>query len=174
MQEDTLKNFQNYVIRCKNRDGLRLFLKEKNISSGVHYMPLHLHPFYKKLYPKIKLPVIESVWKELLTLPLYPQLTQKEQDYIINCIKSFPAMPHALCAIVHCSLFIVHCSLFIVHCYSTVCAPGNNSWFLSINLQIFKSINIIHTRALSLRHSLSFPWRYSHHPQSENRTFPRR
>ncbi|MFH1833026.1 MAG: DegT/DnrJ/EryC1/StrS aminotransferase family protein [Candidatus Levyibacteriota bacterium] len=79
----------NYVIRCKDRDKLRLFLKEQNISSGVHYMPLHFHPFYKKLYPKIKLPIVETEWEKLLTLPLYPQITQKEQNYIINCIKKF-------------------------------------------------------------------------------------
>lgn len=79
----------NYVIRCKERDKLHLFLREKNISSGVHYMPLHLQPYYKKLYPKLNLPVVETEWKQLLTLPLYPQLTLKEQDYIISCIKEF-------------------------------------------------------------------------------------
>jgi perosamine synthetase len=79
----------NYVIRCHDRDRLRLFLKERNISSGVHYMPLHLHPFYKKLYPKTTLPVTETEWQKLLTLPLYPQLAHKDQDYIIKCIKEF-------------------------------------------------------------------------------------
>ncbi len=79
----------NYVIRCNDRDRLRLFLKERNISSGVHYIPLHVHPFYKKLYPNIRLPITETVWKKLLTLPLYPQLSKKQQDYVIGCIKNF-------------------------------------------------------------------------------------
>lgn len=79
----------NYVIRCGERDKLHLFLREKNISSGVHYMPIHLQPFYKKLYPNTRLPIAETQWKQLLTLPLYPNLTQKKQDYIINCIKEF-------------------------------------------------------------------------------------
>lgn len=79
----------NYVIRCKERDKLHLYLRERNISSGVHYMPLHLQPFYRKKCPKINLPITETEWKKLLTLPLYPQLTHKEQDYIINCIKKF-------------------------------------------------------------------------------------
>lgn len=79
----------NYVIRCGERDKLHLFLREKNISSGVHYMPLHLQPFYKKLYPNARLPIAETQWKQLLTLPLYPNLTQKKQDYIINCIREF-------------------------------------------------------------------------------------
>ena len=81
----------NYVIQCKDRDRLHLFLRERNISSGVHYMPLHLQPYYKKLFPNVHLPIVEAVWKSLLTLPLYPNLTIKEQDYIINCIKEFYA-----------------------------------------------------------------------------------
>lgn len=81
----------NYVIRCKDRDKLHLYLRGRNISSGVHYLPLHLQPYYRKLYPKIRLPIVETEWKKLLTLPLYPDLTQKEQDYIISCIKEFYA-----------------------------------------------------------------------------------
>jgi len=79
----------NYVIRTKNRDRIHLFLREKNISTGVHYMPIHLQPYYRKLYPKISLPVVETEWKKLLTLPLYPQLTNKDQDYIMECIENF-------------------------------------------------------------------------------------
>jgi perosamine synthetase len=79
----------NYVIKCKERDKLHLFLRKRNISSGVHYMPLHLQSFYKKLYPYVNLPTTESIWKKLLTLPLYPDLTHKEQDYIIKSIKEF-------------------------------------------------------------------------------------
>lgn len=79
----------NYVIRCKERDALHDYLKGKKISTGVHYFPIHLQPFYKKLYPKVRLPITETEWKKILTLPLYPQLKEKEQDYIINCIKDF-------------------------------------------------------------------------------------
>lgn len=79
----------NYVIRTEDRDKLHLFLREKNISSGVHYMPLHLQPFYRKLYPEVKLPVVEREWKKLLTLPLYPDLTIKQQDYVISSIREF-------------------------------------------------------------------------------------
>lgn len=79
----------NFVIRCKDRDALHEYLKGKKISTGVHYYPVHLHPYYKKLYPKIRLPVTENEWKKLLTLPLYPQLSEKQQDYIITCINNF-------------------------------------------------------------------------------------
>lgn len=89
VKPDVISAQHNYVIQCKNRDKLHLFLRERNISSGVHYMPIHLQPYYKKLFPDVSLPVVETVWKLLLTLPLYPDLREKEQDYIINCIKEF-------------------------------------------------------------------------------------
>ena len=79
----------NYVIRCDRRDELHLYLREHNISSGVHYMPLYLHPFYRKRYPNIHLPVTEAQWPRLLTLPLYPQLTARDQSYIIETIRKF-------------------------------------------------------------------------------------
>lgn len=79
----------NYVIRCDRRDKLHLYLRGKYISTGVHYLPLYFHPFYKKLYPKVHLPVTEREWQRLLLLPLYPQLTLKQQAYIIGTIREF-------------------------------------------------------------------------------------
>lgn len=79
----------NYVIRYDKRDELHLFLRENLISTGVHYLPIHLQPYYRKLYPKVKLPVTEIEWKKVLLLPLYPQLTQQKQNYIIKTISKF-------------------------------------------------------------------------------------
>jgi len=79
----------NYVIRCENRDKLHLFLRERNVSSGVHYMPIHLQPYYRKLFPNIHLPITESEWKLLLTLPLYPDLTKQQQNHIVSSIEEF-------------------------------------------------------------------------------------
>lgn len=79
----------NYVIRCDQRDELHLYLRGHNISSGVHYVPLYLHPFYRKLYPKVHLPVTEKEWLRLLLLPLYPQLTLKKQADVIKAIREF-------------------------------------------------------------------------------------
>lgn len=79
----------NYVIRAKNRDKLHLYLRDRGISSGVHYMPIHLHPYYRKLYPKVHLPVTQRVWKDLLTLPLFPTLSKKDQDAVISAIREF-------------------------------------------------------------------------------------
>lgn len=79
----------NYVIRCDRRDDLHLYLQEHGISSGVHYMPVYLHPFYRKRYPKVHLPVAEREWLRLLLLPLYPQLKVEEQADIIKAIRKF-------------------------------------------------------------------------------------
>ena len=79
----------NYVVRTPHRDRLHLFLREKGIATGVHYMPVHLHPYYRTRFRAI-VPVTEEVWPRLLTLPLYPTLTDGEVDYVIESILEMP------------------------------------------------------------------------------------
>jgi perosamine synthetase len=76
------------VIRTAHRDALNLYLKERNVATGVHYMPLHLQPYYRRR-ERVSLPVAERVWKELLTLPLYPDLVDEQVEYIAGAIRSF-------------------------------------------------------------------------------------
>ena len=79
----------NYVIKVLNgkRNKLITYLKENGISTSVHYIPNHLYEIYKPYYRK--LPVAERVWKQLVTLPLFPDLTDDEIDYVIEKIKKF-------------------------------------------------------------------------------------
>jgi len=79
----------NYVIKVLNgkRDKLITYLAESGISASVHYIPNHLYEMYKPYYRK--LPVAESVWKKLVTLPLFPDLKDTEVDFIIDKIKKF-------------------------------------------------------------------------------------
>jgi perosamine synthetase len=77
----------NYVIKTDHRDRLNLYLKEKGIATGVHYMPAHLHPVYQDF--KAELPRTDRIWRRLLTLPLYPDLADAEQSSIIQAIESF-------------------------------------------------------------------------------------
>jgi perosamine synthetase len=77
----------NYVISTDKRDDLNVFLAERDISTGVHYYPNNLYEIYKN-YGK-DTPVAHRVWKNLLTLPLYPDLTDSEIYYIIEQIKDF-------------------------------------------------------------------------------------
>lgn len=78
----------NYVIKTPYRDELNLYLRDKDIATGVHYMPIHLHPYYKGKY-NANVPVAERIWKQLLTLPLYPDLRDVDVQRVIDVIKSF-------------------------------------------------------------------------------------
>ncbi|MFH1710128.1 MAG: DegT/DnrJ/EryC1/StrS aminotransferase family protein [bacterium] len=80
--------FFMYIIKVKkDRDALMKHLKESGIDSGIHYIPSHLFTLYKGF--ATKLPATEKVWEEILTLPLYPDLTATDQTKVINAIKAF-------------------------------------------------------------------------------------
>lgn len=84
-------SLHNYVVKVRrgNRNKLIDYLAKKGISAGVHYMPLYLNSVYKKLKIKGNCPVADKVWKKLVTLPLYPDLTDLEIEKIISAIKKF-------------------------------------------------------------------------------------
>ena len=77
----------NYVIKTGKRDELNTYLQQKGISTGVHYIPSHHYRMYRRF--KADCPVTEDVWKRLLTLPLYPDLSLKDQDKVVNYTKKF-------------------------------------------------------------------------------------
>jgi dTDP-4-amino-4,6-dideoxygalactose transaminase len=80
-----------YVIRTTKRDELVSFLKEQGIATGIHYpIPLHLQPSLKFLgYKERDFPVTEKLAKEILSIPMYPELTEKEIEFICKKIKFF-------------------------------------------------------------------------------------
>jgi len=82
----------NYVIKTCYRDRLHLHLRQRGIATGVHYMPVHLHPYYRSRF-KATVPVTEDIWPRLLTLPLYPALTDREVDRVIESIIEMPRRP---------------------------------------------------------------------------------
>lgn len=77
----------NYVIKTDDRDRLNLYLQGKGISTGVHYIPNYHYKMYREY--RADCPVAEKVWKRLLTLPLYPDLSDVDSDSIIKAIKEF-------------------------------------------------------------------------------------
>lgn len=83
-----------FVIRIKTnqRDELRQYLKEKGIETGIHYpIPLHLSPAFKYLgYKRGDFPVAEKISDEILSLPMFPGMTEDEIDYISTTIAKFP------------------------------------------------------------------------------------
>jgi len=83
--------FHLYVIRTKERDSLRENLERMGISTGIHYpIPLHLQPAYDYLGIKQgAYPIAEMVAKEILSLPMYPELREKEVNVVTGEIKDF-------------------------------------------------------------------------------------
>lgn len=79
--------YHNYVIKTERRDELQEFLKIKDISTGVHYYPNHLYDMYKSYYRELS--ITESIWKKIITLPLYPGLTEEDINLVIDAIKEF-------------------------------------------------------------------------------------
>ena len=81
--------FHLYVIKSENRDYLKSKLLEKGIYAGIHYLnPCHLNNGYDRIckIPKNGLPVTKSIVNDILSLPIYPELTNKQVEYIIESI----------------------------------------------------------------------------------------
>ena len=80
-----------YVIRVKSRDALMKFLKEKGIECGIHYpLPLHLQPAYTSLgFSKGEFPVSERLAEEIVSIPMYPELTAEQQQFVVDSIQEF-------------------------------------------------------------------------------------
>lgn len=78
-----------YVVRVKNRDTVQAKLKKWGIATGIHYpIPLHLQPAFRHIgCKKGDLPVTEEIVKEILSLPLYPELLYEQQKFIIDKVQ---------------------------------------------------------------------------------------
>jgi len=83
--------FHQYVVRAKRRDELRQFLSDRKIGTEIYYpIPLHLQPCFAYLgYREGDLPVSEQAAKEVLALPMFPELTESEQKWVVECIAEF-------------------------------------------------------------------------------------
>jgi dTDP-4-amino-4,6-dideoxygalactose transaminase len=83
--------FHQYVIRARRRDELRNFLAERKIGSEIYYpLPLHLQPAFAYLGLKAgDLPVSEKAAKEVLALPMFPELTEAEIGWVVESIAEF-------------------------------------------------------------------------------------
>lgn len=89
-----ISNRQTYVIRLKSecgisRDALMQKLLDAGIATRRGVMAAHLEPPYRKMYPKLSLPETEKATEETIAIPLFSQMTVKEQDYVIKTILKF-------------------------------------------------------------------------------------
>lgn len=87
--------YQMYTIRVTGKEGIRDELKEylakHGILSKIYFEPVHLSLFYRQKsgYKGGELPITEKISNEVLSLPMYPELTKSEMDYILDKIKDF-------------------------------------------------------------------------------------
>jgi UDP-4-amino-4,6-dideoxy-N-acetyl-beta-L-altrosamine transaminase len=82
--------FHLYVIQVENRKALYDHLQDNNIFAQIHYIPVHTLPYYNSLgYDKISMPNAEQYYKHCISLPMYPTLTNEEQDFVIETVLSF-------------------------------------------------------------------------------------
>ena len=79
-----------YVVEVQDRAGLYDHLRKHKVFAQVHYIPVHLMPYYQKQgHQHGNFPYAEQYYSRCLSLPMYPALTDEEQDYVIDLIKSY-------------------------------------------------------------------------------------
>jgi len=93
IEQNTIHIFHQYTIRVNKKIRKKLidYLNREGIPTQIYYpLPLHLQPVFKYLgYKKGDFPEAEKAAKEVLSLPIYPELSQKDQNFIIKKIKEF-------------------------------------------------------------------------------------
>ncbi len=85
--------YNQFSIRCHERDALREFLRSRQIPTEIYYpLPLHLQPAFAYLsYSRGQFPQAELASQDVLALPVYPELTESQQHAVVNAISEFYA-----------------------------------------------------------------------------------
>ena len=93
-QLDVHHAYHLFVVRCKhNRDQLFDFFRDAYINPGVHYRPVYQHSYYQELFgdKDFGCPNSEQVYKEIISLPIFPEMQDYQIDQVAKVLKSFEA-----------------------------------------------------------------------------------
>ena len=88
IKDDRETSWHLYVIKVKNRNKNINKLKDLGVSTSVHFIPVHKHPYYKNTYKydNNDYPIANKVYEESISLPIYPDLSDDEVKYIIETV----------------------------------------------------------------------------------------
>ena len=87
---DTKSGWHLYIVQIKNHDRLAVFekMREAGIGVNVHYIPVYQHPYYQQNgYKDVCCPNAEEIYAHMMSLPLYPGLTNEQQDAVVDTLK---------------------------------------------------------------------------------------
>ena len=88
---DTISGWHLYIVQIRNHDRLAVFekLREAGIGVNVHYIPVYKHPYYQQNgYKDVCCPNAEEIYAHMISLPLYPGLTNEQQDTVIEILRN--------------------------------------------------------------------------------------
>lgn len=77
-----------YVLKVDKRDDFVAYARDNGVATSVHYMPVHLHPLYRRI-SNADVPTTNIIWKKLVTLPMFPDLTDSDLNKIANTVTTF-------------------------------------------------------------------------------------
>jgi len=88
-REDVGHAYHLYVVTTGSRDALVALLREKGISANVHYIPVHLHPYYRRWFGYMPglCPVAEKAYHHILSLPIFPRMTDADVARVIAAVQ---------------------------------------------------------------------------------------
>lgn len=93
-QEGCNSSWHLYVIQVEHRKEVFDKLRKAGIGVNVHYIPVYRHPYYQENgYAQVHCENAENLYEHIISLPLYPDLTEKEQDYVIENVLCFSQNP---------------------------------------------------------------------------------
>jgi perosamine synthetase len=92
--ENVLNAYHLYVVKLDeslNRDAIFLKMRNAGIGVNVHYIPVHLHPYYKNTFATTEgqCPVAEEAYQHIISLPMFPSLSYDEILYVIDSLSKF-------------------------------------------------------------------------------------